>query len=83
MVPPPAPPQPPHGLTPPVLDVDGHTVRCLEQLRSKDKGIEKYIYLSQLKDADQNMFYKICLSHMSVSTALLQWCHFTYMQSTH
>lgn len=43
-------------------------MRCLNQLRSKDKGIEKYIYLSQLKDADHNMFYKLCLDHMSVSS---------------
>ena len=61
-----APPRPAHGLTPPVLDESVHTVRCLAQLRSKDKDIEKYIYLSQLKDADPNMFFKICLTHMSV-----------------
>lgn len=61
-----APPKPAHGLSPPVLDDSVHFVRCLAQLRSKDQSIEKYIYLSQLKDADPNMFYKICMTHMSV-----------------
>jgi malate dehydrogenase (oxaloacetate-decarboxylating)(NADP+) len=40
----------------------------MEQLRSKDKPIEKYIYLSYLKDHDPNMFYKLCLKHMSEFT---------------
>lgn len=62
-------PKPAHGLSPPVLDDSVHFVRCLAQLRSKDKNIEKYIYLSQLKDADPNMFFKICLTHMSVRSA--------------
>lgn len=61
-----APAKPAHGLTPPSLDESVHYVRCLSQLRSKDKSIEKYIYLAQLKDADANMFYKLCLQHMSV-----------------
>ena len=48
-----------------------HFLRCLAQLRSKDKDIEKNIYLSQLKDADLNMFYKLCLAHMSEVTPLI------------
>lgn len=60
-------PQPARGLTPPSLEASVHQLRCLNQLRSKDKNIEKYIYLSQLKDADTSMFYKLCLDHMSVS----------------
>ena len=43
-----------------------HYQRCLAQLRSKDKSIEKYIYLSQLKDADPGMFYRMCLANMAV-----------------
>lgn len=61
-----APPKPAHGLTPPALDDDIHKLRCIAQLRSKDKPIEKYIYLTQLKDADHNMFYKLCLENMAV-----------------
>ena len=62
-----APEQPPRGLTPPVLSGSVHAVRSLAQLRSKDKDIEKYIFLQQLKDADHNVFYHICLNNMSVS----------------
>ena len=64
-----APPKAPHGQLPPALDENIHAQRCLAQLRSKDKNIEKYIYLSQLKDADHNMFYRLCLANMAVSTA--------------
>nr|ADM26561.1 malic enzyme [Cunninghamella echinulata] len=64
-------PPPPRGLTPPVLDRSVHRIRCLNQLRSKDKNIEKYIYLSQLKDADPNMFYKLCIENMSEITPLI------------
>ena len=38
----------------------------MRQLRSKDKPIEKYIYLSQLKGTDEHMFYHLCLGNMSV-----------------
>lgn len=62
-----APEQPPRGLAPPVLSGTVNVMRSLAQLRSKDKDIEKYIFLSQLKDADHNMFYHLCLNHMSVS----------------
>jgi len=57
----------------------------MEQLRSKDKDIEKYIYLSGLKDADPNMFFELCLNHMpeitpiiytpTVGDACLQYSH--------
>ncbi|EMD35637.1 hypothetical protein CERSUDRAFT_85576 [Gelatoporia subvermispora B] len=65
------PPAPKRGLTPLALDESVHTVRCLNQLRSKDKSIEKYIYLFQLKDADPRMFYKLCLANMSEITPLI------------
>ncbi|KAF8649182.1 hypothetical protein AX16_005980 [Volvariella volvacea WC 439] len=60
-----------HGLTPPALDDKIHFTRCLAQLRSKDKNIEKYIYLSALKAENTNMFYKLCLTHMPEITPLI------------
>ena len=48
------------------MDESVHAIRCLAQLRSKDKNIEKYIYLSQLKNNDEDMFYGLCLANMSV-----------------
>ncbi|KAL0959834.1 hypothetical protein HGRIS_011511 [Hohenbuehelia grisea] len=65
------PPKPAHGLLPPAMDSSIHAVRCLKQLRSKDKSIEKYIYLTQLKDADHNMFYHLCLENMAEITPLI------------
>jgi hypothetical protein len=61
-----APAKPLHGFLPPSYDESVHTIRCLAQLRSKDKDIEKYIYLTQLKDTDPPMFYRLCLDHMPV-----------------
>ncbi|KAK0203750.1 malate dehydrogenase [Desarmillaria ectypa] len=66
-----SPPRPKHGLTPPALDDAVHALRCLAQLRSKEKGIEKYIYLSMLKEQDPAMFYKLCLSNMSEFTPII------------
>ncbi|KAF4583320.1 hypothetical protein EYR38_002069 [Pleurotus pulmonarius] len=65
------PPKPAHGLTPPALDGNIHALRCLAQLRSKDKDIEKYIYLTQLKDADPDIFFKLCLENMAEFTPLI------------
>ncbi|GJJ15142.1 hypothetical protein Clacol_009417 [Clathrus columnatus] len=62
---------PPRGYTPPALNPSLHVQRCLEQLRSKDKNIEKYIFLSHLKNSDEDMFYKICLEHMHEITPLI------------
>ena len=66
-----APPAPKHGLVPPVFDADIHMQRCLAQLRSKDKNIEKYIYLSHLKNDDPPNFYKLCLQHMAEITPII------------
>ncbi|KAG6819948.1 hypothetical protein H0H93_007154, partial [Arthromyces matolae] len=66
-----APPKPKHGLTPTAFNDDVHALRCLAQLRSKDKSIEKYIYLSMLKEQDPSMFYKLCLQYMSEFTPVI------------
>jgi len=62
---------PPRGFTPPALDPKLHVQRCLEQLRSKDKNIEKYIFLSQLKSSDESMFYQLCLEHLQEITPII------------
>ncbi|KAI0718718.1 malic enzyme [Cerioporus squamosus] len=66
-----APTKPAHGLLPPAHNDAIHYQRCLAQLRSKDKNLEKYIYLSQLKDADPSMFYRMCLANMAEVTPLI------------
>jgi malate dehydrogenase (oxaloacetate-decarboxylating)(NADP+) len=68
-----APPSPPlaHGLTPTMLDRANHLQRTLLQLRSKDKNLEKYIFLSQLKQTDEELFFKLLLDHMPEITPLI------------
>ena len=80
-----APATPKPGLIPPALNASIHAQRCLAQLRSKDKSIEKYIYLSHLKNEDPSTFYKLCLENMveitpiiytpTVGDACLQFSH--------
>ncbi|KZV80661.1 hypothetical protein EXIGLDRAFT_629807 [Exidia glandulosa HHB12029] len=68
----PAPSRPAHGLEPPALGNPGvHYQRCLAQLRSKDKAIERNIYLQQLKHADEHMFYKLVVENMAELTPLI------------
>lgn len=56
----------PRGRLPAAYDDISHATRCLAQLRSKDKPIEKYIYLTQLKHANEGLFYRLCLANMPV-----------------
>ena len=69
-----APAKPARGLTPPALNGSIHVLRCQAQLRSKDKPIEKYIYLSQLKQTDEHVFYHLCIENMTVCLFLSSCC---------
>jgi len=53
---------------PPHLDDTDHIQRCLLQLRSKNVGLEKYIYLNALKERNQTLFYQLLLANMLVSS---------------
>ncbi|KAF9225871.1 hypothetical protein BS17DRAFT_794702 [Gyrodon lividus] len=64
-------PPPAQGLLPPAFSQAVHFQRTLLQLRSKTSDIEKNIFLSQLKDADVNTFYKLCVANMSEITPLI------------
>jgi len=54
------------GLAPPAFSLKTQLDRNLFQLRSKSTPIEKYSFLAQLKEADVEVFYRLCLEHMSV-----------------
>ncbi|KAI9567435.1 hypothetical protein HD554DRAFT_2107208 [Boletus coccyginus] len=64
-------PPPAEGLLPPAFSRDVHLQRVSLQLHSKTSDIEKYIFLSQLKDADVHVFYQLCLANMSEITPLI------------
>lgn len=49
---------------PPYFFNTDHHQRCLLQLRSKTTGLEKYIYLSGLKERDPILFYEVLLANM-------------------
>jgi malate dehydrogenase (oxaloacetate-decarboxylating)(NADP+) len=49
---------------PPYLFTTDHRQRVLTQLRSKETGLEKYIYLNGLKDREPNLFYEILLNNL-------------------
>lgn len=54
-----------HGLLPPALAQNNQYKRSLLQLRALgDRNLEKYIYLSSLKQYDEDMFYAILMAHM-------------------
>ena len=49
----------PPGYIPLELDVE----RCMEQLRSKSTGLEKYIYLASIQDVSERLYYAILVKH--------------------
>lgn len=51
---------------PPHFHCTNHRERCLAQFRSKDVGLERYIYLNGLKDREPNLFYELLLENMMV-----------------
>lgn len=61
-----------HGLTPP--NVESHNLqaqRCLKQLMSKTSPIEKYIYLSNLRNTNPHLFFRIVLENFNTVTPLI------------
>lgn len=54
-----------YGLIPPSVEsYDVQAQRCLKQLALKSTPIEKYLYLSQLRNTDVHLFYRLAVDHM-------------------
>ncbi|KAJ9658234.1 hypothetical protein H2198_003807 [Neophaeococcomyces mojaviensis] len=61
-----------YGLIPPEPDTyEVQKKRCLAQLRSKQTNIGKFIYLSQLRNANVHLFYRILTDHFTEITPLV------------
>ncbi|KAK2628472.1 hypothetical protein QTJ16_001575 [Diplocarpon rosae] len=61
-----------HGLTPP--NVESHALqllRCLKQLSSKTTSIEKYTYLSNLRNNNIHLFYRLVLARFAIIAPLI------------
>lgn len=79
-----------HGLIPPAVeDQEVQLQRCLKQLSQKEKAIDKYLYLSGLRNTNVHLFYRLTTKHIkniapliytpTVGDACLQWSH-NYVQ---
>ncbi|KAL8788155.1 MAG: hypothetical protein Q9213_001794 [Squamulea squamosa] len=79
-----------HGLLPPAVeDHDVQLRRCLQQLSQREKGIDKYLYLSGLRNTNVHLFYRLVTKYIkdiapliytpTVGDACLQWSH-NYVQ---
>jgi malate dehydrogenase (oxaloacetate-decarboxylating)(NADP+) len=61
-----------HGTVPP--NVESHSLqaqRCLKQLSSKTTPIEKYIYLSHLRNTNVHLFYRLALANFTTIAPLI------------
>ena len=79
-----------YGLVPPnVESFDTQIKRCLAQLARKDSNIERYLYLSGLRNTNVHLFYRLLLQHIkdiapliytpTVGQACQEW-HTNYVQ---
>ena len=79
-----------YGLIPPAVEsLDTQASRCLEQLERKPESIDKYLYLSGLRNSNVHLFYRLVTQHLksiapliytpTVGQACLEWSH-NYVQ---
>src|SRR6202140_2551432 len=54
-----------HGLLPPIVEsLDSQCVRAYEAFLLKENDLERHIYLRQLQDANEVLFYRLLLDHI-------------------
>ena len=54
-----------NGLLPPrVLSMQQHAARILENFHKKPTDLEKYVYMSDLEDRNETLFYRILIDHL-------------------
>lgn len=79
-----------HGLLPPTVEpIELQMARCVKQLGQKSTDMEKYLYLSGLRNTNVHLFYRLVVQHIktiapliytpTVGDACLQWSH-NYVQ---
>jgi len=53
-----------YGLIPTAVEtLEQQTARCLEQVRSKSTDLERYIYLSSLRNSNVTLFYRLLMDN--------------------
>lgn len=79
-----------YGLVPPAVEsLDIQLSRCLKQIGRRPQSIDKYLYLSGLRNTNVHLFYRLVTQHLkdmapliytpTVGEACLQWSH-NYVQ---
>ncbi len=79
-----------YGLVPPAVEsLDVQASRCLKQLERRPLSIDKYLYLSSLRNSNVHLFYRLVTHHIkdmapliytpTVGDGCLQWSH-NYVQ---
>lgn len=79
-----------YGLIPPAVEtIELQASRCLKQLAQKKHDIDKYLYLSGLRNSNIHLFYRLVVQHIkdiapliytpTVGQACLDWSH-NYVQ---
>ena len=79
-----------YGLVPPAVEsLDVQASRCLKQLERRPQNIDKYLYLSNLRNTNVHLFYRLVTQHVTdmapliytptVGDGCLQWSH-NYVQ---
>ena len=54
-----------HGLLPSAMEtLEQQTARCYEQFKAKDSDVEKWVFLSQLHDSNEVLFYRLVGEHV-------------------
>ena len=60
------------GLLPPVREtLEEQAARAYEAFGAKDSDLERHIYLRQLQDANETLFYRLLLDHMEEMTPVV------------
>jgi malate dehydrogenase (oxaloacetate-decarboxylating) len=60
------------GLLPPVIEtLDQQVVRAYEAFKQKDNDLERNIYLRQLQDSNETLFYRLLLDHVEEMTPIV------------
>jgi malate dehydrogenase (oxaloacetate-decarboxylating) len=58
-----------HGLLPPQVEtLDEQVVRAYDAYQRKDEDLERHIYLRQLQDTNEVLFYRLLLDHIEEMT---------------
>ena len=61
-----------YGLTPPnVESYETQASRCLKQLAQKTTSIDQYLYLSNLRNTNVHLFYRLVVDHVKDLTPLI------------